>query len=518
MRIGVVGAGTMGAGIAQVAAQAEFGVLLYDVDPAALTRALRRVEADLERQVARGRLTGERAAAARARITTTTALGDIAGADFVIEAAPEDLELKRSLFERLDRLCRPEVVLATNTSSLSVTQIGALVGRPERVVGMHFFNPVPAMRLVEVVAGDGSGEAALQAAEALARAMGKEPVRVRDTPGFIVNRVARPFSGEALRILGEGVATPAQVDRIARLACGFRMGPFELMDLVGLDINFAVHQSVYNQFFGEPRFRPHPLQERMVKAGRLGRKTGQGWYRYEDGAIVDGPAPAQYALTPGPRVAEVSRVAVLGDPALADLVASAGYRLVECCADADLVVLGGADLLEGRQPDPDVVVLVEASTCPTTELASRTVSPARVVGFGGIPRVSRRRLVEVAPGLRTDPAATALAVRFFHSLGRDTEVVADGPGLVAARILACLVNEAAFALQEGVASAAGIDAAMRLGVNYPRGPLEWGDEIGPDVVLAVLEGLRQQTGEERYRPAPYLRKCVQAGERLGQGR
>jgi 3-hydroxybutyryl-CoA dehydrogenase len=367
------------------------------------------------------------------------------------------------------------------------------------------------MRLVEVVAGDASGEAALQAAEELTRALGKEPVRVKDTPGFIVNRVARPYSGEALRLLGEQVATVAQIDRIARLACGFRMGPFELMDLVGLDINFAVHRSVFEQCFGEPRFRPHPLQERMVKAGRLGRKTGVGWYCYEDGTTVGGPEPARYAAAPAPRVPEVNRVAVLGDPDLADLTASAGYRLVDCCADADLIVLAGPELLEGRQPDPRVVVLVEASTRSTTEMAGRMVNPARLVGYGGIPRVSRRQLVEVAPGLRTDPSATDLAVRFFHSLGRDTEVVADGPGLVAARLLACLVNEAAFALQEGVATAAGIDAAMRLGVNYPKGPLEWADEIGPDRVLAVLEGLRQQTGEERYRAATYLRKRVQAG-------
>lgn len=510
-RIGVVGAGTMGAGIAQVAARSNFDVLLYDIDPNALSGALRRVKADLERQVARGRLAEPQVAEILNRITTTTTLGDFAAVDFVIEAAPEDLELKRGLFDRLDRLCRHDVVLATNTSSLSVTQIGALAGRADRVVGMHFFNPAPAMRLVEVVAGDASGEAALEATVALAEAMGKEPVRVRDTPGFIVNRVARPFSGEALRLLGEQVATAAQIDRIARLACGFRMGPFELMDLVGLDINFAVHRSVYEQFFGDPRFRPHPLQERMVKAGKLGRKTGEGWYRYRDGQAVNGPAPAQHSQVPAPRVPEVRNVAVLGDADLADLAAEAGYRLVDCCADADLVILGDPALLVGRQPSPEVPVLVEASTRSTTEMAAQTVNPAQVVGYGGLPRVSRRQLVEVAPGLRTDPAATAMAVRFFHSLGRDTEVVADGPGLVAARLLACLINEAAFALQEGVATAEGIDTAMRLGLNYPLGPLEWADELGLDAVLAVLEGLQRETGEDRYRPAPYLRKRAVAG-------
>ncbi len=513
-RIGVVGAGTMGAGIAQVAAQSNFDVLLYDIDPGALTGALRRVQADLERQVSRGRIASAQVAGILGRITTTTTLGDFAAVDFVIEAAPEDLELKRGLFERLDRLCRADVVLATNTSALSVTQIGALAGRADRVVGMHFFNPVPAMRLVEVVEGDASGEAAIQAAIALAEAMGKEPVRVRDTPGFIVNRVARPFSGEAMRILGEQAATAAQIDRIARLACGFRMGPFEMMDLVGLDINFAVHRSVFEQFFGDPRFRPHPLQERMVKAGKLGRKTGQGWYSYRDGRAVHGPAPAQYALAPGPRVPEIRNVAVLGDADLADLAARAGYRLVDCCADADLVVLGAPDLLVGRQPAPEVLVLVDASTRSTTEMAAQTVNPARVVGYGGLPRVSRRQLVEVAPGLRTDPAATALAVRFFHSLGRDTEVVADTPGLVAARLLACLINEAAFTLQEGVATAEAIDTAVKLGLNYPFGPLEWADAIGPEAVLAVLQGLQRATGEDRYGPAPYLRKRVLAGLHL----
>ncbi|MFB5084892.1 3-hydroxyacyl-CoA dehydrogenase, partial [Symbiobacterium thermophilum] len=460
---------------------------------------------------ARGRIPDAQVAEVLGRITTTTSLGDFAAADFVIEAAPEDLELKRRLFERLDRLCREDVVLATNTSSLSVTQIGALAGRADRVVGMHFFNPVPAMRLVEVVGGDASGEAALQATVSLAEAMGKVPVRVRDTPGFIVNRVARPFTGEALRLLGDQVATAAQIDRIARLACGFRMGPFELMDLVGMDINFAVHRSVYEQFFGDPRFRPHPLQERMVKAGRLGRKTGQGWYRYREGRALDGPAPAQHSLAPTPRLPEIRNVAVLGDADLADLAARAGYRMVDCCADADLVVLGDPALLVGRQPAPGVVVLIEASTRSTTELATQVVNPARVVGYGGIPRVSRRELVEVAPGLRTDPAATATAVRFFHSLGRDTEVVTDSPGLVAARLLACLINEAAFALQEGIATAEAIDTAMQLGLNYPLGPLEWADELGPDKVLAVLEGLQRETGEERYRPAPYLRKRVLAG-------
>jgi 3-hydroxybutyryl-CoA dehydrogenase len=510
-RVGVVGAGTMGAGIAQVAAQAGLPVLLYDIGPAPLETALGRIRSTLERLVQRGRLSQEELAATMGRLSTTTALGDFAQVDFVIEAAPESLDLKREIFAKLHKFCPPGVVLATNTSSLSVTQIGALTGRRERVVGMHFFNPVPAMKLVEVVEGAETSEETMARTVELARAMGKTPVRVKDTPGFVVNRIARPFSGEALRLLGENVAGIRQIDRIARMAAGFRMGPFELMDLVGMDINFAVNKSVFDQFFQEPRFRPHPLQERMVKSGALGRKTGQGWYRYQDGEIVDGPDGPAFFANPGPRLAEVRQVAVLGDPAMAELVEQAGYRLADGCADADLVIIGDPELLVGRNPRPEALVLVEASSLSTTEIAAAMAHPERVVGYGGVPSALERQLLEVAPGLRTSQDAWQQAARFIQSLGRDVEVIHDGPGLVVPRLIACLVNEAAFALQEGIASTADLDTAMKLGVNYPRGPLEWADAIGPERVLGILEGLHRQTGEDRYRPCPLLRKLAAAG-------
>lgn len=515
-RIGVVGAGTMGAGIAQVAAQAGFDVLIYDIGPAPLDVGLQRIRSGLERLVQRGKLSPEELAATMGRLATTTALGDFSEVDFVIEAAPESLDLKREIFEKLHKLCRPGVVLATNTSSLSVTQIGALTGRHDSVVGMHFFNPVPAMKLVEVVEGAETSEESMARTVELARAMGKTPIRVKDTPGFVVNRIARPFPGEALRVLGENVAGVRQVDRIARMAAGFRMGPFELMDLVGMDINFAVNKSVFDQFFQEPRFRPHPLQERMVKAGSLGRKTGQGWYRYQDGEIVDGPQGPDFYGKPGPRLEGVQQVAVLGDPAMAELVEQAGYRLADCCADADLIVIGDPELLVGRNLREEALVLVEASSLSTTASAAAIARPERVVGYGGIPSVLERQLLEVAPGLRTSQDAWQRAARFIQSLGCDVEVIHDGPGLVAPRIIACLANEAAFALQEGIADARGIDTCMRLGVGYPNGPLEWADAIGPDMILRILEGLHQQTGEDRYRPCPLLRKLVAAGGRFDE--
>jgi len=281
MDLAVVGAGTMGAGIVQVALARGLAVTLYDAFPRAAEGGAGRVRAGLDRSVERGRLTAEQKEAALARLATTTSLDDLAPAPFVIEAAPEDLALKRALFEAFARVCAPDAVLTTNTSSLSVTKVAAAATRPERVAGMHFFNPVPALALVEVVAGHRTSEETLGRVMALAERLGKRPVRAKDTPGFIVNRVARPFYGEPLRILAEGTDV-ATVDRIMRAGGNFKIGPFELMDLIGIDVNFAVTKSVYEAFFGEPRYRPHPIQERMVEAGTLGRKTGQGFYTYGD--------------------------------------------------------------------------------------------------------------------------------------------------------------------------------------------------------------------------------------------
>jgi len=273
--VGIVGAGTMGAGIAQVAAQAGCDALLHDESGQALARGMERIAAGL--RTGRGETEG---AEALARVHPCPAAGDLAAADVVIEAAFEDLAVKREIFRALESIVRPGTVLATNTSSLSITAIGALTRTPGAVVGMHFFNPAPRMKLVEIVRGGRTSDETLERARALALAMGKTPILCADTPGFIVNRVARPFYGEALRLLGEGAAGVEEIDRIVRLEGGFRMGPFELMDLIGIDVNYAVTKSVYERFFHEPRFRPHPIQERMVEAGTLGRKTGRGFYRH----------------------------------------------------------------------------------------------------------------------------------------------------------------------------------------------------------------------------------------------
>ena len=280
-KIGVLGAGTMGAGIAQVAAQGGFATLVYDIKQEFIDTGLGRIRSFLQGSRQRGKISAEQEKQILDRLHSTTKLQDFQGSSLIIEAAPEKLELKRDIFKQLDGICSPETLLATNTSSFSVTAIAASTRHPERVLGLHFFNPPPLMALVEVIQGDRTSVAAIEKATAIMREMGKTPARAKDTPGFIVNRVARPFYNEALRILGDGDASVETIDRIMKQAGNFRMGPFELMDLIGNDVNFAATESLYRAFFEDPRFRPSPIQHRMVMGGNLGRKTGRGFYVHD---------------------------------------------------------------------------------------------------------------------------------------------------------------------------------------------------------------------------------------------
>jgi 3-hydroxybutyryl-CoA dehydrogenase len=462
-RLGVVGAGTMGSGIAQLGCLAGMATVLYDPVAEALERGAASLRAGLEKGAERGRWSAADAEAAAARLETTGALEDLAGCELVIEAAPERAELKRELFARVSEIC-PDAVLATNTSSIPVTSLASAAARPELVVGMHFFNPAPLMRLVEVIAAEQTGERALEVATATGEAMGKRVIRATDGPGFLVNRCGRPFYGEALRCVTERIATPAQVDRICRLGGGFRMGPFELMDLVGIDVGFEVAKSFMELSFGEPRWRPSPLQARMVAAGRLGRKTGRGWYEYGDGPYrPEDPEP------PAPGGGEGRALAVGGDGPVAELLRARGE------AAGYAVTRGGAEgevRLDGRP----------------------------VGGFVLVP--PEPRLVELL-GPRDEERE-----RLFSSLGFVCEWVEDAPGGVLGRIVCQLVNEACFAVGEGVGSPEDVDAGMELGLNHPRGPMTWGRILGFDRVLATLDAIWQARREERYRPAPLLLKLA----------
>ncbi|HWM08070.1 MAG TPA: 3-hydroxyacyl-CoA dehydrogenase family protein [Solirubrobacteraceae bacterium] len=477
--VGVAGAGTMGAGIAALAAEASLRTLLYDPDPAALARAPDGVEPVRD-------------------------LGAFAACGLVVEAAPEDIEVKRALFERLAEIVEPDCVLATNTSSLSVTALAAGLPHPERVVGMHFFNPPAKMRLVEVVAGEVSSRDALTVAREAGEAMGKHVIEAADGPGFVVNRCNRPFGLEALRLVQDGVATPEQVDRVCRMAGGFRMGPFELMDLVGLDVGLAVSRSFHEQSFGEPRWRPSPLVARRVAAGHLGRKAGRGWYEYPPGRPAD-PEPPEPGGGSG-------LVIIAGEGTVAgELWAAAedaGWDVAEPAeaegALAELILDCGAE-------DDDLPLQGGPQAILCDEGALGALDPGgATAGFHLVPPLGR--LVELTAQPTTAPAALAAAERFFATLGFHAERVGDAPGLVLGRIVAQLVNEAYFALGERVATAEDIDAGMELGLNHPRGPLAWGELWGRDAVLAVLAGLQAEYGEERWRPAPALVRAYRHDE------
>ncbi|MGA2010662.1 MAG: 3-hydroxyacyl-CoA dehydrogenase NAD-binding domain-containing protein [Solirubrobacteraceae bacterium] len=512
--LGVAGAGTMGAGIAQLGCVAGITTLLHDPDRDALARGRERIERQLERGVQRGRLTAAAARDARERLVAAADLDELSSCELVIEAAPERAEIKRALFAALSQIVSPECVLATNTSSLLVTALASAASHPDRVVGMHFFNPPPVMGLVEVVAGIDSEPRALALARATGEAMGKHVIEAVDGPGFLVNRCNRPFSLEALKLLAERVATIDQIDRISRLAGGFRMGPFELMDLVGIDVGLDVARSFFEQSFGEPRWQPSPIAVKTAASGHLGRKTGRGYYIYPE---VGEHRPADPA--PPPAGGGDGIVVIAGESQLAlelgEAAAAAGWDVLDPVSAAGrrppfliLDLTGGEEAEAPLQGAPQAILVAAGSLAALDPGGS-------AVGFHALPPWDECRLVELTSGPDSAASAAAAAERFFISLGKHAEWVADAPGLVLGRIVCQVVNEAAFALGEAVGRAEDIDTGMIHGLNYPRGILAWADQIGLDHVVTVLDALFLERGEERYRVAPLLRRLSWSG-RLGR--
>lgn len=494
MKVGIIGAGAMGSGIAQVAAAAGESVLLFDSRSGAADAASASIRKRFEQLAAKGKMNPADAAAAGQRLGAASALADFAGSGLVIEAIVENLAVKRELFQSLDAIVAADCLLATNTSSLSLAAIATALRSPERLVGMHFFNPAPVMALVEVVGSVVTAAASLEAIERLARAWGKSPVRVRATPGFIVNRVARPYYAEGLRLLAEQATDPATLDALLRDAGGFRMGPCELTDLIGQDVNFAVTCAVFHGYFGDPRFQPSLVQQELVEAGWLGRKSGRGFFRYGDGATP--PQPQIEPLHPQP--ARIVMAGAAGNDALADALAarveSAGVSVTRdprLPADVLLQVTDGRTALQceraaGDQPQPTVVA--------DLALDYRTV---------------KRLALAASPHCHT--SAWAAVAGALQAAGIAVVRLRDLPGLAVMRTVAMLANEAADAVHFGVADAAGIDLAMRKGVNYPVGPLEWADKIGLPRIHSVLAALGAFYGEDRYRISPLLQQRVLAG-------
>jgi 3-hydroxybutyryl-CoA dehydrogenase len=496
--VGVIGAGAMGAGIAQIAAQSGHRVHLFDNRMGAADQAKAKIGETLSGLAAKGKLAPADAEAAAARIVAVHALGDLVSAALVVEAIVEDMDVKRKLLRELEVIVAPEAILATNTSSLSITGLAAGMKHPGRIVGMHFFNPAPVMPLVEVVSGLATDPQVAAAVHATAKAWGKLPVHAASTPGFIVNRCARPFYGEALRLLTERAADPATIDAVMREAGAFRMGPFELMDLVGQDVNLAVTKSVWDAYFQDARFAPSLAQQELVAAGYLGRKTGRGFYRY--GTDVARPEPRTEDAQPRP-----ARIAVAGQHALTDELVA---RFAAAGFDVAAMPVGAA-IAPGYFTIGDAL-LVPSDGRTATAIAAASSQPNVLVYDLALDYATCTRLA-VARADQCADAAAAACIGALQAAGIAVSVVDDVAGLVVMRTVAMLANEAADAVTQGIASARDVDLAMRNGVSYPRGPLAWADAIGLPHVCAVLRHLDAQYGGDRYRTSPLLsRRCAVA--------
>jgi 3-hydroxybutyryl-CoA dehydrogenase len=495
----VIGAGIMGAGIAQVAAQAGHRVHLYDSRDGAATEAKRKLASTFDSLVNKGKLAPDAASATLARIEPIAALAEASDCRLVIEAIVENLDVKRSLLKQLEAVVAADCVLASNTSSISVTALAHGMAHPQRLIGMHFFNPVPLMKLVEVVSGLHTDAAVADAIFSLSKAWGKVPVHTKSTPGFIVNRIARPYYAETLALLQEQAAEPQVLDACLK-AAGFRMGPCELMDLIGHDTNFAVTNSVYEANFFDKRYVPSLVQRELVDGGLLGRKSGRGFYRYGEGA---GAPSLPVAVHEAPHTAR--EVTVHGDGPIADWL--------EQSTTVALTAQGWGPARERGSGWVGLVIdgahLVLTDGRPARELAA-------ALGTDDVAVFDRPIALPAAPGTALAYAIAPSASEHWQSqapawlaaLGFAPQRLADAPGLVVARTVAMLINEAADAVQQGVCTAHGADTAMKLGVNYPVGPFEWLAAWDRHEVIRVLEALDAEYRGERYRVSPGLRRSV----------
>jgi len=484
-RIGVVGAGVMGQGVAQLAASCGLEVVMFDLDSSMVESARRNIEKHLSRLVEKGRLGAEEVTVSLERISGIEDYAGFKDCDVVLEAVVENIEVKRRVFGDLEQHVGSDVILATNTSSLPIASIARDLSKPGRFAGMHFFNPVPLMKLVEVIAGPASDPDTVERLMALADHLGRTPVRVKDSPGFLVNLGGRAYTTEALAVLSESVAEPGDVDAVMRDCWGFRMGPFELMDLTGIDVNYPVTEIIHRAFNYDPRLRTRPQHALLLEAGRLGRKTGHGFYRYTDGG-ADVPTTPVTAGSPPESVSLVDHDAML----------------VNLCREA------GVDILDEDDGTSPVLAAPLGVDCSTLAV-DRGIDHRRLVAIDRLGDTSKRVTLMTAPGASQD--ALAATAGLCSRAGRQVTAIADSPGFVGQRIAAMVVNLGCEIAQLGLATPEDIDTGMRLGLNYPDGPLGLGDAIGLAAVHSILQRLQTATGDDRYRPSMWLRRRAQLG-------
>jgi 3-hydroxybutyryl-CoA dehydrogenase len=478
----------MGQGIAQIAAQAGSTVKLFDMQSEAVNKALKNVYSQWDKLADKGRISPEQVAQYKANLQSVEFLGELADCDLVIEAIVERLDIKKTFFHELEALVKPDAVLATNTSSLSVTAIAAVLKRPEQFAGYHFFNPVPLMKVVEVIAGLKTKPEVCEKLSNYARDMGHKAVVAQDTPGFIVNHAGRGYGTEALRVVSEGIADFATVDRILKDQVGFKLGPFELMDLTALDVSHPVMESIYQQYYEEPRYRPSVITAQRLAGGVVGKKVGEGFYKYVEGVAQIAPEP------PVPQVAEMPPV----------WVSSRAVRRAELL---QLLKDLGASIETGASPSAQALCIVAPLGFDVTTVAIvERLDPARTVGIDLLidDAITKRRVLATNPATRADMRDAAHAL--FARDGKAVSVIRDSGGFVTQRVVANIINIACDICQQGICSPADLETAVTLGLGYPMGPLMMGDKFGPTEILEVLFNVQTVYGDPRYRPSPWLRR------------
>ncbi len=486
--VAIVGTGAMGRGIAQLAVQAGSAVLLFDSSAQASAVAQQTIFKQWAKLVEKGRLDAVQAANYQQRLQCANSLSDLSACALVIEAIVENLEVKTRLFVELESLVSSSTVLASNTSSLSITAIAAQLKHPERCAGYHFFNPPPLMKVVEVIAGLKTAGAVCEGLANYAKQFGHTPVQAKDTPGFIVNHAGRGFTTEALRIVSEGVADFATIDRILKDQMGFKLGPFELMDLTALDVSHPVMESIYHQYYEEPRYRPNVITAQRLAGGLLGRKVGEGFYRYQDGIAQIAPEAES------PQVSQMPPVWVSPRAARRSELLELLHKL-------------GAEIETSDSPSPQALTLVAPLGFDVTTVAVvERFDPGRTVGIDMLvdDAVTRRRVLASNPATRPDMMAAAHALMARD--GKAVSVIRDSAGFVSQRVVATIVNIASDICQQGICSPTDLEIAVTLGLGYPLGPLAMGNRYGPNNVFEVLFNMQTVYGDPRYRPSPWLRR------------